>query len=208
MSAHSGKLEGQNIMHWMHTWQQCSVIISEDILKTKYYFDLRYIAPQCWLTGIDSDTNPATFWSPKKEVPLFTDLRFPGHILAQASYASLRTMQSSTKSCIGHRYVYVYEVGYRIVALKGWYQQFLPNTPETMFGDETLQNLLDAFPVPSPLHGLVSIHPIRRLIVRSREVFQPQDLCLKLSYCCEIWQALWQHYCRDVCQIFQNDAIT
>ena len=44
-----------------HTWQQCLVIISENISKTKYDSDLRYIAPQCWLNGIDNDTNPATF---------------------------------------------------------------------------------------------------------------------------------------------------
>ena len=41
MSAHSRELEQQNIIDKTHTWQQCLVIISEDILKTKYDFDLR-----------------------------------------------------------------------------------------------------------------------------------------------------------------------
>ena len=74
MSAHSRESERQNIIDKTHTWQQCLVIISEEILKAKYDFDLREIAPQCWLNGIDNDTNPDTFGSSKKEVPLFTDL--------------------------------------------------------------------------------------------------------------------------------------
>ena len=32
-------------------------------------------------------------------------------------------------------------------------EYFLPDTPETMFGDEALQNLLDAFTVHGPWHG-------------------------------------------------------
>ena len=41
MSAHSQELEWQNIIDKTHTWQQCLVIISEDIFKTKYDFDPR-----------------------------------------------------------------------------------------------------------------------------------------------------------------------
>ena len=41
MSAHSRQLERQNIIDRMHTWPQCSVITSEDILTTKYGFNLR-----------------------------------------------------------------------------------------------------------------------------------------------------------------------
>ena len=40
MPAHSRQPERQNIIDRMHTWQQCSVTISEDIL-TKYGFILR-----------------------------------------------------------------------------------------------------------------------------------------------------------------------
>ena len=38
---HSRESERQNIIDKTHTWQQCLVIISEDISKTKYDFDLR-----------------------------------------------------------------------------------------------------------------------------------------------------------------------
>ena len=42
-----------NIIDRMHTWKQCSVTISVDILTTQYVFNLRYISP---LT-IDNNTN-------------------------------------------------------------------------------------------------------------------------------------------------------
>ena len=48
--------------------------------------------------------------------------------------------KSSIRSCIGHKYVYVYELGCRIVALKSWYPYFrsdTPETPETTFMNET-----------------------------------------------------------------------
>ena len=38
---HGQQSERQNIIDRMHTWQQCSVTISEDILTTKYDFSLR-----------------------------------------------------------------------------------------------------------------------------------------------------------------------
>ena len=44
-------------------------------------------------------------------------------------------------------------------------------------------------------------YPIRRLIVRSREVSKPRDLYLELSDRSEIWQAPWQHCYRGACQI-------
>ena len=51
-----------------HSWQQWSITISADILTTKYDFNLREIAPLCWLNSSDNDTDPATFqsakWSP------------------------------------------------------------------------------------------------------------------------------------------------
>ena len=44
-------------------------------------------------------------------------------------------------------------------------------------------------------------YPVRRLIVRSREVSKPRDLYLKLFDRSEIWQAPRQHCCRCACQI-------
>ena len=121
-------------------------------------------------------------------------------------YNAYRRQKSSIRSCIGNNYAYVYEVGCRIVALKSWYQHFLPDTPETTFSfrNGMLRNLLDAFTVHGPTwHGLgpFSISDktlIRRLIVRSREVSKPQDLCLKLSDRSEIWQAPRQQCCQYV----------
>ena len=118
--------------------------------------------------------------------------------------------KSSIRSCIGHQYVYVYELGCRIVALKSWYLLvFSVRYSETMFMNETLRNLIDAFTVHGPpWHGLgpVSISdwtPLRRLIVRSCEVSKPQHLCYpirspKLSHRSEIWEAPWQQGYRDV----------
>ena len=39
--AHSRQSEWQNIIDKTHTWQQCSVNISKDILTTKYDFYLK-----------------------------------------------------------------------------------------------------------------------------------------------------------------------
>ena len=44
-------------------------------------------------------------------------------------------------------------------------------------------------------------YPMRRLIVRSRKVSKPRDLCLEFSDRSEIWQAPRQHCCRCACQI-------
>ena len=44
MPAHSRQSERQNIIDRTHIWQQCSVTISEDILTTKYAFNLRLIS--------------------------------------------------------------------------------------------------------------------------------------------------------------------
>ena len=41
LSAHSRQSKRQNIIDRTHTWQQCLVTISEDILTTKYGFNLR-----------------------------------------------------------------------------------------------------------------------------------------------------------------------
>ena len=45
MPAHSRQSEQQNIIARTHTWQQCSVSISEAILTTKYGFNLRQNSP-------------------------------------------------------------------------------------------------------------------------------------------------------------------
>ena len=45
MPAHSRQSEWQNIIARKHTWQQCSVTTSEDILTTKYGFSLRQNSP-------------------------------------------------------------------------------------------------------------------------------------------------------------------
>ena len=47
-------------------------------------------------------------------------------------------------------------------------------------------------------------YPIRQHIARSREVLKLWDLFLKLSDCCEIWQAHWQHRCPGVCRISER----
>ena len=47
-------------------------------------------------------------------------------------------------------------------------------------------------------------YPIRRLIVRSREVSKPRGWQFKLSYRFEIWQAHRQHCCRSTCQISER----
>ena len=47
-------------------------------------------------------------------------------------------------------------------------------------------------------------YPIRRLIVRSREVSKPRDRQFELLYRCEIWQARRQQCCRGACQISQR----
>ena len=57
MSAHSRQLERQNIIDRRHTWQQCSVTISEDILTTKYDFNLREISPLSIDNELDNNTN-------------------------------------------------------------------------------------------------------------------------------------------------------
>ena len=44
-------------------------------------------------------------------------------------------------------------------------------------------------------------YPIRRLIVRAREVSKPRDWYLEPPDRSEIWQALRQHCCRIACQI-------
>ena len=149
---------GKVIIDRTHIWHQCSVIISGDILTTKYDYDcdLRYIAPLCWLSGIDNDTNPAPFQStlaiwfwriivkrPRmlsaQFVALYKYCKLKINLKTIDSYASrwivnkvdpnydaYRRQKWSIGSCIGHKYVCVNEVGCRIVALKSWYLYFCP----------------------------------------------------------------------------------
>ena len=73
--------ERQHITEWMHIWQQCPVTILEDISTNKYDSDLRYIAPLCWLNGIDNETNPATFRSLERSPFVY------GYVRLEDSYA-------------------------------------------------------------------------------------------------------------------------
>ena len=52
MPAHSRQSKRQNIVDRTHTWQQCSVTTSKDILTTKYSFNLRQNSP----LSIDNNT--------------------------------------------------------------------------------------------------------------------------------------------------------
>ena len=52
MPANSRQWDRQNIKDRTHTWQQCSVTTSEDILTTKYGFNLRQNSP----LSIDNNT--------------------------------------------------------------------------------------------------------------------------------------------------------
>ena len=141
----------------------------------------------CLPTSIPGSDSDASWWMVHKVDP---------------HYDAYRRQKSLIRSCIGHKYVYVYEVGCRVVALKRSYLYFLPDTTETTFMNETPLNLLDTFIVHGPpWHGTcfnMQHPPIRRLIVRSHEVSKPQDLCLKLSHRSEIWEAPRQQCYRDV----------
>ena len=55
----------QNIIDKTHTWQQCSVTISEDILTTKYCFNLRYISPLSIDNKLDNNNNTSALWAQK-----------------------------------------------------------------------------------------------------------------------------------------------
>ena len=70
MSAHSQQSEQQNITDKMHTWQQYSVTISEDILTTKCSFSVDCTAKHRWQdrvscmrTSVRAITKLALWWS-------------------------------------------------------------------------------------------------------------------------------------------------
>ena len=55
------------------------------------------------------------------------------------------------------------------------------------------------------MQGLYYIHwADGRLTARSSEVSKPWDSGLNFSNRSEIWQALWQHRCRDACRISER----
>ena len=62
MSAHCRQSERQNIIDRRHTWQQCSVTISEDILTTKCGFNLRYISPLSINNELEYSITTRIFW--------------------------------------------------------------------------------------------------------------------------------------------------
>ena len=106
-------------------------------LRISCKMSLVYLSLRPQIPGSDSDTS---WWMVHKVDP---------------HYDTYRRQKLSIRSCIGHKYVYFYEVRCRIVALKSWYLYFLPHTLWTTFRNETLWNLLDVFTVHGPLwHGL------------------------------------------------------
>ena len=170
-------LQIERVLHSNVRSLQC---ISEDILIIKQDFDLKWIAQLCWLKGIDNDHEFSTRAISGKEVPLFTldfdASRWGPTVNITKINPKLRRISkpiSSNTSCIGHKYVCVYEVGWRIVALKNWYLYFLPDIPGTKLQrpiadrnlgsarrsglghdcpmSETLWNLLDSFTSSWPM---------------------------------------------------------
>ena len=63
------------------------------------------------------------------------------------------------------------------------------------------QNFWTLSVTPHPVTWAPFQYPIRRLIVRSREVSKPRDWCLELCDRFEIWQAPRQHCYRGACQL-------
>ena len=128
MSAHC-RLSEQQRHHRQYAYlTPMFVIMSEDILTTKYDFALRYIAVLCWLNGIDNDINLTPFQSP---IPPKTSDSYASRWIinkVDPNYDAYRRQKWLIRSCIGHKYVCVNEVGCRILALKSWYRYFLPNT--------------------------------------------------------------------------------
>ena len=132
--------------------------------------------------------------------------------------------KSSIISCIGHKYVYVYELGCRIVGLKSWYLLvFSVRYSETTFINETLRNLQDAFTV----HSSRRVHSLLPTMTRLGARFKIRLDPVKTSHCKIMWSleatrflfkiipSLWNLrgtsaavLPRRLCQNFQNDGKT
>ena len=124
--SHSRQSERQNIIDRTHTWQQCLVTISEDIqinttsISNRLHCYVDQIAPITTRIQLPSDHRK---WSP---CLLFTNLTSDSYARkitrhgenVDPNYDAYRRQKSSIKSCFGHKYVCVYEVRCRIVALK------------------------------------------------------------------------------------------
>ena len=121
--------------------------------------------------------------------------------------------KSSIRSCIGHKYVYVYELGCRIAALKSWYPYFRSDTP-TFMNETTTES-------PRRVHS--SRPTMTRLGTRFDIRLDPD----KTSHCKTPWSleaarfvfkivpSLWNlrgtsaaEPPRRLCQNFKNDAKT
>ena len=126
--------------------------------------------------------------------------------------------KSSIRNCVGHKYVYVYELGRRIVALKSWYPYFRSDTPETP--ETTLMNET-ATESPTRVHS--SRPTMARLGTRFNIQLDPDKTShRKIQWSLEaarfvfkIVPSLWHLRGasaavppRRLCQNFQNDAKT
>ena len=127
-------------------------------------------------------------------------------------------VKSSIRSCIGHKYVYVYELGRRIVALKSWYPYFwfdTPETPETTFMNETAtespRRVHSSRPTMTRLGTRFNIRldpdkTSHRKILWSREATR-----FVLKIVPSLWNLRGASAAvspRRLCQNFQNDAKT
>ena len=123
----AGSRSGKDIIDGTHTWERCSVTISEDILSTKYDLDLRL------QSHVDKMASITTLPSkPRESSPFFPPDSYVSRWIIQKvdpNYNVYQRQKWSIKSCIGHKCVCVYGVGCRIVALNSWYFYFLPDTP-------------------------------------------------------------------------------
>ena len=126
--------------------------------------------------------------------------------------------KSSIRIWIGHKYVYVYELGCRIVALKSWYPYFRSDTPET-----TETTFMNETATESPRRVHSSRPTMTRLGTRFNIRLDPDKTShSKIPWSLEaarfvfkIVTSLWNLRGtsaavppRRLCQNFQNDAKT
>ena len=104
--AHSRQSEWQNILDRAHTWQQCLVTISEDILTTIYDVYLKQIASYSYFSITVNEV-------PVYCLPILRQILTRGSLRAMMknvgpNYDAYRRQKSPIKSCFGHKYVCIY----------------------------------------------------------------------------------------------------